>query len=331
VTHTALLEARNAPCAAQMLATHQALSAVQARPYWAESHFITVLRSPTARVWSFYQYVRRKQPQFQSQPLLYFLQRWRTFAPNTTASSGGAGSGSGSWPYSPHMHWQLSNWMTSQLASPPKASQTLTELMERQRQLSHPHSRAGVEALHLARQALLVQMDVVGITEDMAGFERVLAARWPETFGRQGLAMIAESSKTPRAPPAFGTSCTIPSGTEARNPTAKHQSRGNASLVLDEPTRAAIEELNLLDVALYRDAQAIAKLQTACSTTTSSATADGRSSGSPGSISTAARRRLWPKSAASTRKCFESARRKLVASLTDLAARGQAGNHHERI
>ena len=57
-----------------------------------------------------------------------------------------------------------------------------------------------------------------------------------------------------------------------------------------------------------RDAQAIAKVQAACSstTTTSGATADGRSSDSPGSVSTAARRRLWPKSAASTRKCFES-------------------------
>ena len=96
VTHTQLLEAPGAPCAAQVLATHQTLSSVQSRPYWAGAHIITVLREPVARVWSFYQYVRRKQPEFQSSSLLVLLRRWRSYTPNGTAAGG----------FSPHMHWQ---------------------------------------------------------------------------------------------------------------------------------------------------------------------------------------------------------------------------------
>ena len=97
VTHEALLEAAYAPCAAQVLATHQSMASLAARPYWAGSHFVTVLREPVARVWSFYQYVRRKSIEFQDKPLLVFLERWRTFTPNATAASGGS---------SPHWHWR---------------------------------------------------------------------------------------------------------------------------------------------------------------------------------------------------------------------------------
>ena len=46
------------------------------------------------------------------------LRRWRQYVPNGTAHGG----------FSPHMHWQLSNWMTAQLAAPPKMSLSLDEL-----------------------------------------------------------------------------------------------------------------------------------------------------------------------------------------------------------
>ena len=66
--------------------------------YWAGGHFITVVREPTARVWSFYSYVRRKSTEFQAVPLLQLLRRWRSVTPNSTAAGGGS---------SPHWHWQL--------------------------------------------------------------------------------------------------------------------------------------------------------------------------------------------------------------------------------
>lgn len=96
VSHETLVEGAQAPCAAQLLATHQSVAVIRARPYWAGAHFVTVLREPVARVWSFYQYVRRKSSEFQTRPLLHFLLRWRTFLPNTTAGAGG----------SPHWHWR---------------------------------------------------------------------------------------------------------------------------------------------------------------------------------------------------------------------------------
>lgn len=104
VTHAALLESRGGPCSAQLLATHQSIAAIRARPYWAGAHTITVLRDPVARVWSFYQYVRRKSSDFQSQPLLHFLRRWRNFTPNASAASTGGGTGTG--VSSPHWHWR---------------------------------------------------------------------------------------------------------------------------------------------------------------------------------------------------------------------------------
>lgn len=53
VSHEALVEGADAPCTAQILATHWSVATVRARPYWSEAHFITVLREPIARVWSF--------------------------------------------------------------------------------------------------------------------------------------------------------------------------------------------------------------------------------------------------------------------------------------
>jgi hypothetical protein len=46
---------------------------------------IVVLRDPVSRVWSFYQYVRRKLAAFQERPLVHFLHTWREFIPNATS------------------------------------------------------------------------------------------------------------------------------------------------------------------------------------------------------------------------------------------------------
>jgi hypothetical protein len=35
------LEAAGAPCSAQVLATHETIAAVQARPFWSDSHFVS--------------------------------------------------------------------------------------------------------------------------------------------------------------------------------------------------------------------------------------------------------------------------------------------------
>ena len=128
----------------------------------------------------------------------------------------------------------------------------LSARLERQRELARnidPPSEAALSVLRQA-QASLLRMDVVGLTEDMHGFERALAARWPDMFGR-GHGHTA-------------TPCAIPSGSEARNPTSRHETRGNASTVLDDVTRAAIRSLNLMDTRLYDLAKEIAKSQAAC-------------------------------------------------------------------
>ena len=104
----------------------------------------------------------------------------------------------------------------------------------------------GAVNLRVAQHALL-RMDVVGLTEDMEGFERALRARWPDTFGRKGTSR-----------------CSIPSGAAARNPTSQHTVRGNASTALDEATRAAIRSLNQLDLRVYDLAKAIAASQAEC-------------------------------------------------------------------
>ena len=118
--------------------------------------------------------------------------------------------------------------------------------LERQRELARgaTPSKLALAVLHQALQSLL-RMDVVGLTEDMPGFERALRTRWPDTFGQAG-------------------SCTIPSGTAARNPTAQHTVRGNASTVLDEATREAILSLNVLDSRLYDLAKTVSARQAEC-------------------------------------------------------------------
>ena len=119
VTHEALLEARsatgvNAPCHAQLLATHQSVAIIRGRPYWSGGHFMfIVLREPIARVWSFYNYVRRKSADFQTLPLLSSYSDGALHTPNATAAAGGS---------SPHWHWQLSNHMTTQLGTSPLSS-----------------------------------------------------------------------------------------------------------------------------------------------------------------------------------------------------------------
>jgi hypothetical protein len=120
--------------------------------------------------------------------------------------------------------------------------------LERQREMARGPSPSQA-ALAIARQAqhALLRMDVVGLTEDMEGFERALRARWPDTFGRKGTSR-----------------CSIPSGAAARNPTSQHTVRGNASTALDEATRAAIRSLNQLDLRVYDLAKAIAASQAEC-------------------------------------------------------------------
>jgi hypothetical protein len=144
----------------------------------------------------------------------------------------------------PTVHWQLSNWMTSQLSAPAKSSLTMVQLSKRQNSLSRSESVVAVSALRAAKGALL-RMDVIGLTENMDAFEEALAARWPDMFDKGG-------------------DCRIPSGAQARNPTTKHELPGNASSILNVETQRAIRELNLLDEDLYRLAKEIAQAQSTC-------------------------------------------------------------------
>ena len=94
-------------------------------------------------------------------------------------------------------------------------------------------------ALEAAKRSLDV-LAVVGLTEDMKGFQRALAARWPLAFGKGG--------------------CPIPSGATAKNPT-NTRPPGSAPAELDAPTRAAIAAANQLDAQLYAHAQQLAARQ----------------------------------------------------------------------
>lgn len=142
---------------------------------------------------------------------------------------------------------------------------------------SHKLSLACVPSTMLPRRALL-RMDVVGITEDMRGFESALFARWPDTFGRPG--------------------CHIPSGSDARNPTSRHVMRGNASTSLDNVTSDAIRSLNQLDLALYDLARRVARAQRECISRLPTKTEEARSNGR------------------ATRRCFEAVRERFVKSTT---------------
>ncbi len=170
VTHKLLLEAAGAPCAAQLLATHYSYHAVLGRPYWSRASFITVLREPVARVWSFAQYARRKSPIFQQTALLDVLRGWRSTSLNASHVS-------------PHHHHQLSNMMTLTFALRHGAADA-----DAARELASRGSAQAAALIERARESL-GRMEVVGVTEDMAGFERVLAARWPLFFGRAGCAI----------------------------------------------------------------------------------------------------------------------------------------------
>jgi hypothetical protein len=50
ISHGQLLEARGAPCAAQILATHETFAAIRARPFWADSHFVSCAQRPTLHI-----------------------------------------------------------------------------------------------------------------------------------------------------------------------------------------------------------------------------------------------------------------------------------------
>ena len=49
-----------APCTAQVYATHNPYDEVRAQVPWVRARFVTVLRDPLSRVWSFFNYVTRK-------------------------------------------------------------------------------------------------------------------------------------------------------------------------------------------------------------------------------------------------------------------------------
>lgn len=122
---------------------------------------------------------------------------------------------------------------------------SLEEFAQRQRALTEPTTSASRDLMSAAK-SMLLQFDVVGLTEEMGSFERMLRARWPDMFSREG--------------------CAIPSGSEARNPTSRHTVRGNASVELDAATRNAIIALNGLDLRLYALARRVAHAQATCST-----------------------------------------------------------------
>ena len=290
-THEKQLEAAGSSCAAQLFATHEAFNEVRARPYWARARYVTVLREPAARVFSFYVYVRRKSAYFRDEPLLGLLRRWPDFRPNASIAS-------------PHHHHQLSNMMALALG---RRHTDALGFGEQQRELAlRPSSPAARGLLQRAINALS-QMDLVGVTEDLPSFERALAARWPAFFGRGGCAIPAgDGAKNTAARRAFVATrkqqakeagrpfswadavrawAAMPpeeqqeqqAGVAAQHaglgpPSSElHPSRspsrgsGHAALAssspqLDEATRRAILELNAADAELYARARERARL-----------------------------------------------------------------------
>jgi len=243
------LEGNRAVCAAQLLATHELLPVVLGRRYWSGATIVTVLREPVSRVWSFYKYIRRKSIDFQERPLLWFLERWhnmtlpqRTKQNALSLSANSSRSFGASYeyrmPFSPHWHWQLSNAMTFQFSATSRQRTALND------PTAVPSSAGASKALERAKSALVSSVDIVGVTEDMNGFELMLAARWPSFFGQPG--------------------CRIPSGSSAINLSSKRVTKGDAPDVLDDVTRAQIQRLNDLDISLYALAHKVYSIQKTC-------------------------------------------------------------------
>lgn len=227
-----VVEARSGapPCRAQVLTTHAPLLSVFERPLWSRATTITVLREPVARVWSFYTYMRRKWPRGQQTALAEILRdrqlmstAWKPTAPNTSLLHHPK-----AWAANAHnatdpgfIYRQLSNSMTLQFSRTDDSHDT-------------PVAAPTMESLAAAMRSLDA-VTVVGVTEDMAGFEAALAKHWPRTFGAGG--------------------CAIPSGSSSKNPTSSTKVLGSAPATLDEPTRRAIADANALDVQLYARAR----------------------------------------------------------------------------
>lgn len=232
-----LVEARNSvpPCKAQVLTTHAPLLSVVARPLWSRATTITVLREPVARVWSFYTYMRRKWPRGQQTALADILRDRQLMATAWSAPARSSADTSASFLHRPKA-WSAN----AQNATDPgfiyrQLSNSMTQQFSRT-DASHdaPVAAPTAESLAAAMRSLDA-VTVVGVTEDMAGFEAALAKHWPRSFGAGG--------------------CTIPSGSSSKNPTSSTKVLGSAPATLDELTRRAIADANALDAKLYARAR----------------------------------------------------------------------------
>ena len=140
----------------------------------------------------------------------------------------------------------LSEGLHRNASEPTHVRRQLTNLMTLQFSHTQEYDALPSGAAEPTRAALetakrsLDGMAVVGVTEDMDGFARALAARWPSTFGRPG--------------------CPIPSGSSAKNPT-NARAKGSAPTTLETATRAAIAASNELDTELYAHARQLAARQ----------------------------------------------------------------------
>ena len=203
------------PCRAQVLATHDPYLAVKQRPAWRDAAYVTLLREPVARVWSFYTYVRRKSAAFQALPLVELMRTWHERSANVTG-------------YPPHWHWQLSNAMTYQFAA----------ASERERGTRRD------DAALAAAKASLDAMAVVGVTEGMAAFEAALAKRWPRAFGAAGSGCKVPSGSSAVNPTSVALKRWHVAPLEAE-----------AAPESDAATRRAILGRNRLDAELYEHAK----------------------------------------------------------------------------
>jgi len=213
---------------AQVYTTHDSYGIVRSHSAWAQADLITLLREPVERVWSFYRYIRRRYPYFQSHTLFDVLSQWdKTVRILSHLATNATSSGRDAYvdkDTPPHWHWQLSNMMTWQFSS-------TTARVGFSRQM-------GKGALECAKKALET-MAVVGLSEEMNSFRQALGRRWPHIFG--------------------ASSCSIPTGSNALNPTSEPP--GSASSVLDARTRHKIRVSNQLDLALYEHARKVVTTQ----------------------------------------------------------------------
>ena len=246
-------------CAAEpasVLTTHDSLSKVMASEWGGRvemnanpapsiggnsgASYVTILREPESRVWSYYRYKQAFSKRYRLRPLSYFLSAInQTLGGDRHDSASHARSDEEAAAVTPRFELhkddlQLSNMMARVLGA------QRTEL------LALPVTSATLNTA----LANLRQFAVVGFVDDLDGFAHRMSEKWPLLLSSTGAPGERQGSGQ-RGPEARHVLCPMPHENAALNSTFV-----TASVHPDLETGSLIRDVNRIDMQLYAAAKA---------------------------------------------------------------------------